>query len=199
VAAVDCTGHGVPGAFMSMIGNAFLNEIINEKGITEPGKVLSEMRDRVKTALKQTGSEGEARDGMDMALISYDEKNNILEFAGANNPLWIINSTESAPVLKEYEPDKRPIGYFMGKSLPFKNTTIPIEKGDTIYMFTDGLADQFGGPKGKKFKYRQMKEIFLSVHGKDLTEQHDLVLSSFHDWKKDLEQVDDVCVIGLRL
>ena len=195
IAAVDCTGHGVPGAFMSMIGNAFLNEIINERGITEPGKILSELRFLVISALKQTGAMGEMRDGMDIALVSIE--NNNVEFAGAYNPVWIIRSGENK--MEEIKADKRPIGYFKGKGLPFSNHKFEIKKGDSLYLFTDGYADQFGGPQGKKFKYKQLEEKLLTVCKLPMEEQKNILEKTFDDWKGNLEQLDDVCVIGIRL
>ncbi len=194
IAAADCTGHGVPGAFMSMIGNAFLNEIVNEREITEPGKILSELRFLVIKALKQTGQEGEARDGMDISLLSFSSDSTV-EFAGANNPLWVIRNGE----LQEYAPDKRPIGFFRGQGLPFANHKVDIRKGDSLYIFTDGYADQFGGPKGKKFKYRPMQETLLSIHNRPMAEQGEALSSTFDKWKGNFEQVDDVLFIGIRV
>jgi len=195
IAAVDCTGHGVPGSLMSMIGITFLNEIVNEKEITQPDIILSELRHRVIKSLKQTGSEGEANDGMDMALISFDDNNNIVEFAGANNPLWLFRNNKCI----EYKPDKRTIGFFRGQGLPFTNHKIELQKGDTFYLFSDGYADQFGGPKGKKFKYRQLLEILLSIHQEPMIWQEEILLKTFNEWKGTLEQIDDVLVIGVKV
>jgi serine phosphatase RsbU (regulator of sigma subunit) len=197
IAAVDCTGHGVPGAFMSMIGTAFLNEIVNEKNIVQPALVLDELRNRVKVALKQTGAEGESRDGMDISLLSLDEQNGILEYAGANNPLWIIR--KGSNVIEEVLPDKRPIGYFKGKGLPFTLQQLPVSKGDQCYIFTDGYADQFGGEKGKKFKYKQLKEKLTAFSGLPADTQKEKLEALFTDWKEGLEQVDDVLLIGIRM
>lgn len=195
IAAADCTGHGVPGAFMSMIGYAFLNEIVLERNITEPAEILSALRYQVIKALKQTGAEGEARDGMDIALITIDEHKGQLQYAGANNPLWLLRNNE----LIEYKADKRPIGYYLGKGLPFTNHTISLSKGDAVYIFTDGYADQFGGPKGKKFKYKQLSDLLITCSDKTANEQQAILKTSFRNWKGDLEQVDDVCVIGIRI
>jgi serine phosphatase RsbU (regulator of sigma subunit) len=195
IASVDCTGHGVPGAFMSMIGNYFLQEAVNEKGIVRPDLILGELRHLVIDSLKQKGEEGETRDGMDVALLSFDDAANTVEYAGANNPLWLIRNGE----LTEYEPDKRPIGYFSGLDLPFTNHKIKLRRGDVLYIFTDGYADQFGGAEGKKFKYRQFEELLLSVHGRPMPEQEKILTERFNEWKGPLEQVDDVCVIGIRV
>ncbi|MCE3258378.1 MAG: yrrB 5 [Bacteroidetes bacterium] len=207
VAAVDCTGHGVPGAFMSMIGTTFLNEIVNEKGITNPADILGELRNRVKTSLKQRGLEGESKDGMDMALLSFSEDLSTVDYAGANNSLWRIKATTSE--VEETSPDKRPIGYFKGQGLPFTNHTIELAKGDTLYIFTDGYADQFGGDKvrpsgfsfgqGKKFKYRQLKELLVRIQNKSMKEQKEILIESLERWKGLLEQTDDICVIGIKV
>ncbi|MGZ3920226.1 MAG: tetratricopeptide repeat protein [Bacteroidia bacterium] len=199
VAAVDCTGHGVPGALMSMLGNAFLNEIVNEKNILQPSEILGELRNKIKTSLKQTGEVGESKDGMDMALLSFDTSNNVVEFAGANNPLWLVRKVGESFEIKEYSPDKRPIGYYIGQSLPFTNHVIDLKKGDSLYIFTDGFADQFGGPKGKKFKSAQLRQQLISLQEKSMNNQREELLNAFTAWKGRYEQVDDVCVIGIRV
>ncbi|MEW6467336.1 MAG: tetratricopeptide repeat protein [Bacteroidota bacterium] len=199
VAAVDCTGHGVPGAFMSMIGNAFLNEVLREKGLTRPAMILSELRHLVINALRQSGAEGETKDGMDIAILSVDEKNGTAEFAGANNPLWLFRQVNGTCGLTEYKPDKRSISYHKGLGLPFSNHTIPLQKGDLLYIFTDGYADQFGGEKGKKFKYRQLQEKIRSVCNLDMVQQAAFLEKTFDDWKGGLEQVDDMLLIGIRI
>jgi serine phosphatase RsbU (regulator of sigma subunit) len=195
ISAIDCTGHGVPGAFMSMIGNAFLHEAVNEEGITEPGLILNELRTNIITSLKQSEVADSTKDGMDMALLSFNANNSKVEFAGANNPLWLIRNG----VCVEYKGDKRPIGYYMGKGLPFTNNVIDLVKGDTLYVFTDGFADQFGGPNGKKYKYKQLKDDLLSIQHLSMAEQELFLLNKFNSWKGNLEQVDDVCVIGVRV
>ncbi|MBK7818797.1 MAG: tetratricopeptide repeat protein [Sphingobacteriaceae bacterium] len=199
VTAVDCTGHGVPGALMSMLGMTFLNEIVNHMGITTPAAILSELRDRVKDTLKQTGSEGESQDGMDMALISVDSNTLQLEFCGANNPLWIYRLENGNTELIEIDPDKRPVGYFRGLGIPFTNKEFQLKKGDRIYLFTDGFADQFGGPKGKKFKYKQLQGLLAVIAEEPMTQQFKILSETFDAWKGSLEQVDDVCVIGLKV
>ncbi len=199
IAATDCTGHGVPGAFMSMLGITFLNEIVNERNITSPSEILGHLRDKVKSTLKQKGEEGESRDGMDIAIICLEENSRTLEFAGANNPLWICRKDNNEIKLIEIAPDKRPIGYFKGMGLPFTNNKFDLKKDDHIYIFTDGYADQFGGPKGKKFKYKQFQDLLISTSSKPIHEQMAILNSSFESWKGELEQVDDVCVIGIRI
>ncbi len=195
IAAVDCTGHGVPGAFMSMIGNAFLNEIVNEKGITQPSEILNQLRQNVVNALKQSDAESENKDGMDIALCSFDENFSRVEFAGAFNPMWMIRNGE----LKIFQADKEPVGFQSATSTPFTNHSIELQKGDTIYIFSDGFADQFGGPKGKKFKYSLFQKTLLDIQHKPMAEQEKFLINTFSDWKGDLEQVDDVIVIGIRV
>jgi serine phosphatase RsbU (regulator of sigma subunit) len=136
---------------------------------------------------------------MDMALLSFNDADNTVDFAGANNPLWLIRNGE----LTEYKGDKRPIGYFRGQGLPFTSHTIQLQKGDALYIFSDGYADQFGGPEshrgGKKLKYTQLKEYLLSVQNLPMAEQEKFLINKFNAWKGNLEQVDDVCVIGIRV
>jgi serine phosphatase RsbU (regulator of sigma subunit) len=195
IAAIDCTGHGVPGAFMSMIGNTFLNQAIYEKGLTQPSLILNELRDHVISSLKQTDVIDSTKDGMDMALLSFNDEKNTVEFAGANNPLWLIRNGECI----EYKADKRPIGYYRGLGLPFTNTEIELKKGDALYVFTDGFADQFGGSEGKKFKYRPLRDLLISMQHMDMRKQEEELLKKFSEWKGNLEQVDDVCIIGIRV
>lgn len=195
IAAIDCTGHGVPGAFMSMIGNTFLTEIIEGKGVTQPSEILSELRHLVIKALKQTDDMTENKDGMDMAILSFDDKNKTVEFAGANNPMWMFRNGE----LTEYKPDKRPIGYYRGQGLPFTNHKIEYQKGDTFYIFTDGYADQFGGPKGKKLKYKQLMEYLTTIQKQPMLRQEEILNERFNEWKGKLDQIDDVLIIGVRV
>lgn len=192
-AAVDCTGHGVPGAFMSMIGNTMLNEIVNGKGVVSPGEILKQLREGIIKSLKQTGSTGENQDGMDIALCSLD--GNILEFAGANNPLWIISNGE----FREIKADKQPIGIYYGETKPYTNHTVELRKGDCVYIFTDGYADQVGGSAEKKFKYKQLQELIVANHKLAMEQQKALYFDAIDKWKGNLEQVDDILLIGVRL
>lgn len=192
-AAVDCTGHGVPGAFMSMIGNTLLNEIVNDKDFINPGEILSNLREGVIKALKQTGEEGENQDGMDISLCTL--KNNVLEYAGANNPLWLIRNG----VFEEVLADKQPIGIYYGASKPFTNHQLEVSSGDCIYIFTDGYADQMGGPKGKKFKYKALEELILKIHALPMEEQKQILEATINEWKANLEQVDDILLLGIRV
>ncbi len=193
IAAIDCTGHGVPGGFMSMIGNTFLNTIVNEKEITQPDKILNELREMVIESLKQTEETG--KDGMDIALLSFDDKNSLVEFAGANNPVVHISAGKTSMI----KSDKQPIGYYNQNHKPFSLHKINYKKGDSFYIFSDGYADQFGGDKGKKFKEKKLFELFASIQTIPMRSQEETLLKTFNDWKGNLEQVDDVLVIGVKV
>ena len=191
----DCTGHGVPGAFMSMIGNTLLNQIVVERKILRPDLILNELRKEIIKSLKQS-EESKSRDGMDLSLICLNSDTNVLQVACANNPVWIIKEDGS---LLEIKPDKQPIGYVSSSPMDFSLNTIQLQKGDTIYQFSDGYADQFGGEKGKKFKYNQLKELLLNMKSSDMTQQLEILNSSFEKWKGALVQIDDVLVTGIKI
>lgn len=192
---VDCTGHGVPGGFMSMLGSSLLNEVINEKKILEPSDVLDMMRIKLITSLKQKGSSGENKDGMDMTLCRLNESRTELVYSAANNPLWLIRDKK----LIEYPADKQPVGISTDHAKQFSQQKIALQKGDSIYIFTDGYADQFGGPKGKKFKYKPLQQLLLNSIDKSMDEQKEILKSSIEEWKGNLEQVDDILIIGIRI
>ncbi|HIO72833.1 MAG TPA: hypothetical protein EYN38_06990 [Flavobacteriales bacterium] len=192
-ATCDCTGHGVPGAFMSMIGSSLLDEAVVEKGITQPNEIFFEVRKGFINALKQTGEAGQQKDGMDATLIAWD-KNNKLQFSVANNPLFLIRNEE----LLETKPDRQPVGFFTGAQKPFTHHELKLEKGDTIYLFSDGYPDQFGGKKDKKFMMKNFKKLLLSIHDKTMNEQKAILESTMAEWKGDTEQVDDILVMGVR-
>lgn len=199
-AAVDCTGHGVPGAFMSMLGVSFLNEITSGNQVPAPAQILDKLRERVLKELGQ-GEDRENKDGMDISLLRINLKTRVLEWSGANNPMYMTyeNTTGMATMkLVEIEPDKQPIGYFPVMK-PFRNHKINAEKDSICYLFTDGFADQFGGLKGKKFKYSQFKDLLLSISKKPLPDQKKLLNDTFELWKGNLEQVDDVLIIGIKV
>jgi len=200
IAACDCTGHGVPGAFMSMIGNAFLNQIVNEKGCTKPSEILNQLRDLIIAALKQKGSSGENQDGMDISLLMVDEKNGVVEYAGANNPLWVVKNEKTeegvlVPTMTETKADKQPIGIYSGHAAPFTNHEFKLNKGDSFYLFTDGFADQMGGTTGKKFKYKTFKDLVLTTHEKPSKEQEEVFRKTLKEWKGVFDQTDDILVI----
>ena len=192
--AADCTGHGVPGSLMSMLGITMLHEIVNEKGVMHSDKILNQLRLSIARTLKQEGRIGEQKDGIDMALVIYDTQTRILEFSGANNPIYIVRNGE----MLEYKGNNMPVAYYE-KMSDFTRYTIEMKQGDRVYMFTDGYPDQFGGPQGKKFKYRPFKDLLLEVHDRPMDEQHRILSLIFEEWKGELSQIDDVLVIGLRL
>jgi serine phosphatase RsbU (regulator of sigma subunit) len=195
LAAVDCTGHGVPGAFMSMIGNTLLNKIVLEKNITDPAEILSKLDQEVNHALKQDRVDSESRDGMDIALLRIDYSKNEICYAGANRPLYKVKNNE----IEEIKATKFPIGgmKFENEKV-FQNHYISIQPFDTFYISTDGYADQFGG-KGKKLMTKKFKDILLSIQDKRMSEQRQYLDEFIEDWKKEFEQTDDILVIGLRI
>ena len=191
-AVADCTGHGVPGAMVSVVCNNALNRAVREFGLIKPSDILDKVRDIVIETFEK--SDTNIKDGMDIALCSLNLKTNELEYAGANNSLYLIRNEE----LVEIKSDKQPIGKFMNNK-PFTNHSEKVLKGDKIYLFTDGYADQFGGKKGKKFKYKQFQELIFRNRNNSMNEQLNALITSFNDWKGDLEQIDDVCVIGVKI
>lgn len=202
IAVADCTGHGVPGAFMSLIGNTALNEIVKEKHISDPGEILNHLSQYIVTSLKQENKEKVApemmksvKDGMDIALCTIDEEHGVLKFAGANNPLYYVENG----ILKEIKGDRQPVGVFAGHIKPFVTHTVPLKDLEAFYIFSDGYADQFGGPAGKKFKYAQLQSLVASSWKKTPAQQSEAFASAFHSWKGNLEQVDDVLLMGVLL
>lgn len=192
IASVDCTGHGVPGAMVSVVGFNGLNYAVNELNLTSPSEILDALNLFVEKSFGK-GKE-EISDGMDITLCSFDFKNNILEFAGANNPVWFVQNNE----LKNIPGDKQPVGKFRDR-IPFNCHSVKIYQGDIFYLFTDGFADQFGGPKGKKFKYSRLREILVNIQSLSLPEQEKILEKEFHKWKGNLEQVDDILFIGIKI
>jgi serine phosphatase RsbU (regulator of sigma subunit) len=195
VAAGDCTGHGVPGAFMSMLGHAFLDEILNTMKVENAATILNHLRDEVINTLRQKGTTGEARDGIDISLCILDMNAGKLNYAGANNPLYLIRDGK----IIKYQADRMPIGIHFISFTPFTNQSINFNKGDCLYLFTDGYADQFGGPNGRKFMYKPFQNLLLKNHNKPMDLQKEVLDKTFEEWKGDREQVDDVLVIGINL
>ena len=189
-AAADCTGHGVPGAMVSVVCNNAMNRAVREFGLRQPAEILDKVTDLVIEQFEK--SEEDVKDGMDIAICSL--KGNKLEFSGANNPIWIIRNGE----VLETKGTKQPVGRY-DRRRPFENHSMKLQDGDSIYVFTDGYVDQFGGEKGKKFKSKAFKELFLSIQSKSMAEQKNIIEQNFESWKGELEQVDDVCVIGVRV
>lgn len=195
VVAADCTGHGVPGAFMSMLGITLLNELFVEGGTSNPGEMLGQLRAKVKAMLAQEGSIRDQKDGMDMAIAVISKTKKELEFAGAYNPLYLIREGKQ---LFELKGDKQPIGIHWEES-DFSTQHIELKEKDTIYVFSDGFVDQYGGEEGKKFKAQKFKELLLSVQPEPMVKQKKLIDEAFEAWRGNREQIDDVCVIGIRI
>ncbi len=191
-AVVDCTGHGVPGAFVSIIGNNGLFRAVNEFGLTKPSEILDKLNELVDETFGQ-GNNTQINDGMDIALCRFDRKTNMLEFAGANNPLYIISKGE----LSELKGDKQPIGAFDHRK-KFSNHAVTLKANDSVYIFSDGYADQFGGVKKKKFKYNQFKSMLLSINNTSMQAQKKILDDTIVNWMGELEQIDDICVVGFR-
>ncbi len=190
----DSTGHGVPGAIMSILNIACLDKAVT-KEIISPELILDETRSLIIEHLKNDGSEEGGKDGMDGSLLSFDFKNNILYCAAANNPVWIIRDNE----LIEIKADRLPIGKHDRDNIPFTLHTLNLQKGDVVYTLTDGFPDQFGGANGKKFKHKQLQNLLLAMANKPMETQKQKLNDVFDNWKGDLEQVDDVCLIGVRI
>ncbi len=201
--AVDCTGHGVPGAFMSMLGISFLNEIIGEfYSELNTAEILNRLREEVKKYLHQEERDNMIKDGMDMAICAIDYEDMKLQYAGANNPLYIIRNIDSKPaeVIEEYKPDKMPIGIYIKEKESFTNNIIDINKGDLLYLFSDGYVDQFGGERGEKFKKRRFRELLLSVCHLPMAEQKEQLELTLKKWMGDkFDQIDDITVLGVKI
>ena len=200
IGAADCTGHGVPGAFMSMLGMAYLNEIISKYSLTnqihslQANEVLNQLREQVIVSLHQSGKPEEPKDGMDMALCIFDIKNKQMQYAGAHNPVFIIRNGE--PML--LAADKMSIGIYRDTDVAFTNHLINLEDGDNIYLYSDGYYDQFGGPRGSKMLSANFRRYLLEIHNRPMAEQRKLVEEYFKKWKGRNDQLDDVMVVGLR-
>jgi len=192
IAAADSTGHGVPGALVSVVCSNALNRALKEFNLMDTGKLLDKTRELVLETFAKSNEQ--VKDGMDISLLCIDKKKKTAFWSGANNPLWKISTNN----LSEIKADKQPIGK-TDQPKPFTTHTMQINSGDVFYLFTDGFADQFGGEKGKKFKYQQLKELLININNTSLNEQCQLLSKKFDDWKGKLEQVDDVCIIGIKI
>lgn len=214
LAVADCTGHGVPGAFLTMLGTSFLGEISATEEVLTPAEILQQLRSKFIHSLSQSGKVGENKDGMDISLARINTKTKELIWSGANNPLWLVRRSHGVPQelllhgekvmqvdgwqISEVKANKQPIGY-SDELKPFTDHTLHLRSKDQLFLFSDGFADQFGGPKGKKLKASYMKELLLNAVNLDVSEQMNYLETAFHDWKKYMEQVDDVCVIGIHV
>ena len=194
IAAADCTGHGVPGAFMSILGMTFLNEIVNQDCVNKANTILNVLREKVMKALHQTGENNDQKDGMDMALCVINFDTDELQFAGAYNPLYIIRDKK----LIEFKADRMPIGIHAVEETPFKNNVFELKANDQLYIFTDGYVDQFGGPEEKKFKNRRFKKLLLDISARPMFKQYQILHDTFYEWKDDHDQIDDVLIMGLK-
>lgn len=194
IAAVDCTGHGVPGAFMSMLGTSFLNETVSKAKFDKANEILERLRKMVKVSLKQTGKDIEQKDGMDMALCILDLDNKEMQYAGAYNPLYLIRDGE----LIEYKADRQPVGFHYVEK-EFTNHVIRLQEGDAIYIFSDGFYDQLGGAKNKKFMSKNFQSLLLEINKKSMDQQKDLLDKTLKEWMKNMEQIDDILVMGIRV
>ncbi|MBK8806810.1 MAG: DUF4154 domain-containing protein [Bacteroidales bacterium] len=195
ITAVDCTGHGVPGALMSMLGIAYLNEIVKEKGITNSSDILNRLRKMLLQSLNQAGTKEETKDGMDMALCVINTQTLECTFSGAYNPLYHISNNN----LTEFKADKMPVGLSEKINESFTESNFKINKGDTLYLFSDGYPDQFGGENNKKFMAKRFKELLLQIQTHDMTQQHNILDTSIKEWMKNYEQVDDILVVGIKI
>ena len=192
MAAVDCTGHGVPGAMMSIVGNTLLRTIVIKNNITDPAHILYAMDEELKMAMSQNGTI-KAKDGMDMSVVTINKQKNTLLFSGAFSSMITIR----LGVLTEYSGARYPIGYYNEIEKQFRNTELDLKKGDRFYLFSDGFPDQFGGERGKKFKKRPFKEELLSIQEMGLVEQQNYLEYILQNWKQGREQTDDILVLAL--
>jgi len=196
IAVVDCTGHGVPGAFMSLVGSTLLNQITNIPEINTPAEVIAYMHTELINTLNKKKDEMVINDGMDMSVCAIDWPNMKLIFAGANHEMYLLRNGE----LQVIKGDKQAIGIQSIDTFhPFTNNSVDIQKGDTLYMFTDGFEDQFGGEKEKKYRKAHLKEFFISIQGKSMEEQRSALHKEYMDWKGSCEQVDDVLIVGIKI
>lgn len=195
IVVADCTGHGVPGGFMSVMGISFLNEIFSRGCVPTAKSALNQLRERVMKALHQTGESSESKDGMDISLCLINFDTSEIQFAGANQPLYLIRNNK----LHEYKGDLMPIGIAGSAERSFSNHVIELRPNDIIYLFTDGYADQFGGEFGKKFKYPEFRQLLQDSHHLPMDKQGEKVAETFENWKGDMMQVDDVLVVGIKI
>ena len=180
---------------MSTLGISTLNEIITNNDDLQANTVLNLLREKIKTSLHQTGKAGEAADGMDLAFCVLHKNRKTLQFSGAYNPLFIFKGGE----FKEYKADRMPIGIYYGKMEAFTNYEINIRKGDTIYIFSDGFADQFGGPESEKYKKSNLKRLLSEIYYRPMAEQRNIIEKEFKKWKGSADQIDDITIIGVRI
>ena len=194
VAVADCTGHGVPGAFMSILGITSLNEILNKIGTIRASDILNQLRGQIIRSLRQTGRAKEAKDGMEVALCVVDFENHVLQYSGAFRPLYLYRDNE----LTELKGDSMPIGYYHGENQLFRNQEMTFRGNDMIYLFSDGYVDQLGGPNRKTYKSKRFKLLLKDIHQRPLPEQKEVLESEYERWKSSYEQIDDILIMGVR-
>jgi len=195
IAVADCTGHGVPGAFLSVLGISSMNEIINRNGGLRAHEILDRLRGFIVKSLHQTGSKGETQDGIEIALCIIDLKKLTMEFAGANRPAYIISGSS----IQHLKPDRMPIGIYDYEGRPFTRHEVKLKKNDSIYLFSDGYVDQLGGPLRKTFRVRKFRKLLLDIREKSMEDQKTILTDTLEDWQGDVEQIDDILVIGVRI
>ena len=204
IAVADCTGHGVPGAFLSVLGISSMNEIVNRDTIMHANQILEHLRDFMIHTLHQTGTKGEAQDGIEIALCVIDPKKKTMEFAGANRPLYLVRSKpgkqgETPPEVMHIRGDRMPIGIYEQEAAPFTNHKIKLQKSDSIYLFSDGYVDQLGGPRRKTFRSVHFRELLVQLQDKTMDEQKQILLKKHLSWRGEVEQIDDILVVGIRI
>ncbi|MEN8228109.1 MAG: SpoIIE family protein phosphatase [Bacteroidota bacterium] len=199
IVAADCTGHGIPGAFLSILGISYLNEIVLRREITQANLVLNELRKQIKNSLRQYGGRDESKEGIDMALCALDLKNNMMQYSGANNPLYLIRGVDKETKLIEFKADRMPLGYYYGKDISFTNHDIKLEPGDTFYLFSDGFINQKGGKENKKYMSRQFRNLLLGIQDQPMHDQKLILDHTFSDWMGNNSQLDDILVVGVRV
>jgi serine phosphatase RsbU (regulator of sigma subunit)/Tfp pilus assembly protein PilF len=197
--SADCTGHGVPGAFLSMLGISHLNEIVQNREITQANQILNELRKQIKNSLRQSGKIEGSRDGIDMALCVIDTRKNMMQYSGANNPLYLISNNNGESVFREIKADPMPVGVHSSGDRSFTNHNIQLEIGDTFYIFSDGFPDQIGGDKNHRFTSEKFKELLLDIHNQPMYEQKEIMEKALIDWMGVHSQRDDILVIGVRV
>jgi serine phosphatase RsbU (regulator of sigma subunit) len=197
--AADCTGHGVPGAFMSMLGISLLNEIVERREITQANQILNKMREQIKQSLRQVGNKEEPKDGIDLALCVIDNNNELMQFSGANNPLYVIKNNNGKPEFNEIAADPMPVGFYSSDEESFSNHSVQLQTGDAFYIFSDGYTDQNGGDKNHRFTSNSFRKLLLKIHEQPMQQQKEILEQTLKDWMGEHNQRDDILVIGVRM
>lgn len=198
ICAADCTGHGIPGAFMSMLGISYLNEIVQQREITQANEVLNELRRQIKRSLRQQCRKNGSKDGMDIAICVIDTKTRNMQYAGAFNSLYLIKDINDKPKLEEIKADRMPVGIYIGKEKTFTNHEVKLEIGDTFYIFSDGFADQTN-KDGKKFMTKSFKDLLIKIQDHSMDEQKEILEKALKNWMENSEQIDDILVMGVMI